>query len=59
MKTLSGKSAGAGHRAVSLLRDCVLVFVESLKKMDYCFDSSRLGMTTGKIISTSCVSVFV
>ena len=29
MRTLSGKSAGAGHRAVSLHRDCVLVFIRA------------------------------
>ena len=29
MRTLSEKSAGAGHRAVSLHRDCVLVYAPS------------------------------
>ena len=28
MRTLSEKSAGAGHRAVSLHRDCVLVYFD-------------------------------
>ena len=32
-ETLSEKSAGAGHRAVSLHRDCVLVYSYSLPKV--------------------------